>query len=51
MTEDEKNLNLLATFHYVVSGLTALFSSLFLLHVAVGLGMLFGRFGGKNSPP
>lgn len=51
MTEDEKNLDLLAIFHYIVGGLTALFSCLFLLHVAVGIAMLCGAFDGKDAPP
>jgi len=51
MTEDEKNLNLLAIFHYIVAGLAALFSCFALIHVAIGLGMVLGRFDGKNPPP
>ena len=35
ITEDEKNLDLLALFHYIVAGLTALFSCMFLIHVAI----------------
>ncbi len=37
MNQDEQNLNLLSIFHYVVGGLTALFSSMFLMHVAMGI--------------
>jgi len=51
MTEDEKNLNLLALFHYIVAGLTAFFSCFPLIHVAIGLGMVLGRFNGKHPPP
>jgi hypothetical protein len=51
MTDDDRNLDLLAIFHYVVGGLTALFSCLFLLHVAMGIAMLCGAFDGKDAPP
>jgi hypothetical protein len=51
MTQDEENLNLLAIFHYVVGGLTALFSCMFLMHVAMGIAMLCGGFEGENPPP
>lgn len=51
MTEDESNLDLLATFHYIVGGLTALFSCFFLIHVAIGIAMLFGAFDGRDAPP
>jgi hypothetical protein len=39
-TSVEKNLRLLSIFHYVVGGLVALVSSLFLLYVAIGVAML-----------
>ena len=51
MTEDEKNLDLLAIFHYIVGGFTALFSCFFLIHVAMGIAMLGGAFDGKDAPP
>jgi len=51
MTEDERNLDLLAIFHYIVGGLTALFSCFFLLHVAMGIAMLCGAFDGQDAPP
>ena len=51
MMEDDKNLDLLAMFHYVVGGLTALFSCLFLFHIAMGIAMLCGAFDGKDAPP
>lgn len=51
MIEDEKNLNLLAIFHYIVAGLTALFSCIPLVHVAIGLAIVSGKFDGKNPPP
>ena len=51
MNEDAKHLDLLAVFHYVVGGFTALFACFPLIHVAVGLAMLSGRLGGPNPPP
>ena len=53
--EDEQHLRLLSLFHYVVGGLTALFACFPLLHVAMGLAMVFSpdSFGGKSGeqPP
>lgn len=51
MTQDEQHLDLLAVFHYVVGGLTALFSCMFLLHIAMGVAMLCGAFDGNDAPP
>jgi len=51
MTDDEKHLDLLAIFHFVVAGLTALFACFPLIHVAVGFAMIFGKFDGSNPPP
>ncbi len=51
MTDDEKNLNLLAIFHYIIGSLTALFSCVFFIHLAIGIGMLSGAFDGRNAPP
>lgn len=51
MTEDEKNLDLLALFHYVLGGLTALCACFPLIHVAVGLALVFGNLDGPNPPP
>ncbi len=51
MTNDEQYLNLLSIFHYIVAGLTALFSCFFLIHIAIGIAMLCGAFEGKEEPP
>jgi hypothetical protein len=51
MNDDNKNLDLLAIFHYIVGGLTALFSCFFLIHVGIGIAMLCGAFDGKDAPP
>lgn len=42
--EDLKNLDLLALFHYIVGGITALFSCLPFIHVFMGVAMLSGKF-------
>lgn len=52
--EDNKNLNLLGTFHYVLSGITALFACLPIIHVIIGILMLTGRLvqdSGGAEPP
>jgi len=49
--EDIKNLELLSIFHYVVGGVTALFSCIPLMHVAMGLAMIYGKFPQSNSGP
>ena len=52
MSEDEKHLDLLATFHYIVGGLTALFACFPLIHVAVGVAIILGEADGKyHAPP
>lgn len=54
-SDDEQHLRLLAIFHYVDSGLTALFACFPLIHVAMGLAMIFwpDSMGGKpgEQPP
>src|ERR1700754_3998585 len=40
MEQDESQLDLLAIFHYVVAGLTALFALFPLIHVTIGLILL-----------
>ncbi len=53
-TEDLKHLELLGMFHYIVGGITAVFSCMPFLHVFMGLAMLSGKFfEGSNglSPP
>jgi hypothetical protein len=51
MTETESQLDLLSIFHYVVGGLTALFSCIFLIHIAMGIAMLTGAFDGETAGP
>jgi hypothetical protein len=52
--EDLKQLDLLATFHYVVGGIMALFSCMPFMHVFMGLAMVSGKFFGEvegSAPP
>jgi hypothetical protein len=51
MKDEEKNLDLLAIFHYIVGGITALFACIPFIHVALGLAMVFGAFDGHDAPP
>jgi hypothetical protein len=51
MTEDERQLDLLSTFHYIVGGIAALFACFPLIHVAIGLMMVFSDFNGDAPPP
>lgn len=52
--EDIKNINLLSMFHYILGGITALFSCIPFIHVFIGLAMLSGKFfneGNGDAPP
>ncbi|MFH0910832.1 MAG: hypothetical protein V1918_04935 [Planctomycetota bacterium] len=53
MNSDEEHLRLLSVFHYVVGGLAALFACLPILHLGLGLALLFapGSFHGQGGPP
>jgi len=51
MTDNERYLDLLAIFHYIVGGLTALFSCMFLIHLAMGIAILSGALDGDTPPP
>ena len=51
MTQDEKNLDLLSIFHYIVGGITGLMSCFPVIHVIMGIAMLSGRLDGKEPPP
>jgi hypothetical protein len=42
---------LLSIFHYVLSGLTALFGLLPIIHITMGIALVGGRFGGRSPPP
>jgi hypothetical protein len=49
MTTDEEHLRLLSIFHYVVAGLSALFSLIPVMHILMGVGMLTGGFDGPAT--
>ncbi len=51
MNNDKEQLNLLAIFHYVVAGMTALMACIPFIHVAMGILFLVARFDGPNPPP
>jgi hypothetical protein len=50
---DDEHLRLPSVFHYVLSGITAIFACFPLLHVGLGLALHFSpeTFAGKGSPP
>jgi hypothetical protein len=45
MKQDLEHLNLLAIFHYVVAGMTALFACIPFIHFFMGLALATGAFG------
>jgi hypothetical protein len=51
MTRDEEHLRLLSIFHYVVSGLAALFALFPIIHLVIGLIVIFapGKFAGHGQ--
>ena len=51
VTQDEKHLNLLSIFHYILGGLTAFFSCMFLINIGIGIAMLCGVFDGEDELP
>ena len=55
MNDDLNNLKLLSIFHYVVGGLSAIFSCMFLIHLFIGIAVLNSpeswSGGNGQSPP
>ena len=53
MTQDEEHLRLLSIFHYVVAGLTGLFSLFPIFHLVIGLLLVFApeKMNGKGEMP
>lgn len=52
MSNDERHLDLLAIFHYVVGGITMLFGCIPIVHLVVGILMLTGALDdGRGQPP
>jgi hypothetical protein len=52
MNDDIRHLDLLATFHYVVAGILALFGLFPIFHLIMGIAIIMGSFdNSKGSPP
>ena len=53
MKQDEEHLQLLSIFHYVVGGLAGLFALFPIIHLILGLVMIFAsdKFADKGEPP
>ena len=53
MNDDLKHLQLLSLFHYIVGGICALFSSMFLIHLFLGLAVLLSpeSLAGRHGTP
>jgi hypothetical protein len=51
MNDDQEHLDLLAIFHYVLAGMTALLACLPLIHLTIGIVFLVANFDGPNAPP
>ena len=49
MVQDEQYLGLLSIFHYVVAGLAACVSCIFLFHFCIGIAMLTGAIDGAPA--
>ncbi|MFN2508492.1 MAG: hypothetical protein ABR589_06935 [Chthoniobacterales bacterium] len=49
-TDDEQHLRLLSVFHYVVGGLTALLACFPLIHLALGLAMIYAPQSISSKP-
>lgn len=47
---DDENLNLLATFHYVLGGITALGSCMFIFHIVMGVTMIHNPAAFSGPP-
>jgi hypothetical protein len=50
-SQDQQHLDLLGIFHYVVAGISALFSMIPVIHLAMGLAMVTGHFPHKPGEP
>lgn len=53
MSQDERHLNLLSTFHYVVAAITGLFACFPICHFGMGIAMMVAalRDPGDGAPP
>jgi len=51
LSQEEQNLNLLSTFHYIMGALTALFACIPIIYLVVGVAMFAGGFNGGDIAP
>ncbi len=51
MNQDAEHLSLLAIFHSIAAGLTALLACIPFIHLAIGIALLLGGGSGPNPPP
>jgi hypothetical protein len=51
VNQDEEHVKLLSMFHYVLSGLVALFSCMFFIHIVMGIALLCGTFTPRDPHP
>ena len=53
MTQDEQHLKLISLFHFIVGGITALFSLFPVIHLVIGLALVFapGKLGAHGEAP
>lgn len=51
LSQEEQNLNLLSTFHYIMGTLTALFACIPIIHLVIGIAMFTGGFNGGDIAP
>jgi len=49
--EDQKHLDLLSLFHYILAGILAVFACFPFIHVFIGLMLVFGKFEDGSTPP
>ena len=47
--EDQKHLNLLSTFHYIVGGILVFFACIPLIHLCIGIAIMSGTFAGLDE--
>lgn len=46
--DDSQQVDLLSVFHYILGGVTALFSCLFIIHIVMGMAIVSGKFPVDN---
>jgi len=51
MNNDEEHLRLLSLFHYILAGITGLFSLFPVIHLVMGLAIVLGKFPQSQGDP